>query len=127
MANQEEIGFQVGDVIGDKKIGMMIGDTLKEHISLAGDAVVAIFKNDVIYDKILSLLNNSTKLALLLQAINPVNFPFQTTKSLFDDHNMMLIDLAIARYQRKNSEKTFDGYYTHMLGFADYICNGVNL
>lgn len=123
MANQEEIGMNVGYFVGNEK-GVKLSDLLKQHIVAAGTAVVAAKNNKNLTEAKQKLFNNSRDVAKFLSDLNPVKIPFSVMKEQFDQHNNFVLKMVVLHLAKKYSEeiKIYDQYYNHMMMMSDLLC-----
>jgi len=125
-ANQNEIGANVGTIIGTNN-GTMLANLLKQHIQFAADAVVAAKNNMNLSEEKDLLFSNSAEVAKFISDLNKEVLPYNEVKKQFDQHNtyvLEMVELHLGK-QYDNEVKKYDEYYNHMLTFSDMLHRGL--
>jgi len=128
MHNQEDIGNAVkpyyGDAAGDKLTSL-----LKDHISIAGEIVVAAKAgdNDKVADGEKRWSANGSDIAVFLNGANPDNWPLPVLKDMMQKHLDMVTAQAVARLKGDYDGEiaAFDAGHMHILMMADALSLGI--
>lgn len=129
LRNQKDIGDFLKPIIGDEK-GNAVTALLTEHILRASAAIKAIksgdeFAKQTAYDQ---LFANSAEVAKGLSSLNPIKLPYAVVKDLFDQHNLMVVNIAQLHFNRdyEREYQLYDAYLNHMMFFSDTLFMGLS-
>lgn len=125
-ANQDEIGLNVGKIIGADN-GAKLTALLREHIQFAAATLVAAKNKQDIEAPKAKLFGNSKRVSVFLSGLNPNLLPYSVVKQHFDQHNTYVLEMVILHLGNKFDEEVivYDQYYNHMLMFSDLLANAL--
>jgi len=128
LQNQDDIGNAVKAYYGDAA-GTKLTALLKEHISTAGELVMAAKANDAakVDDAKKRWYANADAIASFLSGANPKNWPEADMKKMMADHLNLTLDEATAQLKSdwKGSIADFDKVHMQILGMADMLSDGI--
>lgn len=128
LQNQDDIGNAVKAYYGDAA-GAKLTALLKEHISTAGELVMAAKANDAakVDDAKKRWYANADAIASFLSGANPKNWPEADMKKMMADHLNLTLDEATAQLKSdwKGSIADFDKVHMQILGMADMLSDGI--
>lgn len=128
MQNQVDIGNAIKPYYGNAA-GEKLTSLLKEHISVAGEILVAAKAGDATKteDAKRRWYVNGDDIAMFLSGANPTNWPLSTMKSMMNTHLDTTLDEATARLHGdwKADIAAFDTARMHVLMMADGLSAGI--
>jgi hypothetical protein len=122
VANQIEIGHELGKYYFGKKVGQQIGQLFTQHIIKADQILQALKQGDKLQPFIEDFLQQGDQMSLFIAEILHVRI--ETLKREFRTHNKHVIQLASLIQNPKKSRKyinELDAYQNHMMYLADFI------
>lgn len=125
--NQEEIGLNVGYIVGEKN-GQTLTTLLKAHIAAAANAVSAAKKKEDLTVPKQKLFANSAQVAKFISSLDESSLPYDEVKKQFDQHNTYVLEIVTLQLEKKYDDeiKTYDMYYNHMMMFSDMLFVALN-
>jgi len=128
LQNQDDIGIAIKPYYGEEA-GTKLTALLREHISTAGELVMAAKANDAakVDDAKKRWYANADAIASFLSGANPKNWPGPDMKKMMEDHLNLTLDEATAQLKSdwKGSIVDFDKVQMQILTMADMLSDGI--
>jgi hypothetical protein len=120
--NQEEIGLNVGYIVGTDK-GIKLSALLKQHIQAASATVIAAKNHQKLDAHKSKLFANSKHVAAFLSGLNRTMLPYPVIKKHFDQHNQFVLEMVNLHLTKKYDAEIlkYDQYYNHMMMVSDLL------
>ena len=128
MKNQDDIGNAIKAYYGEEN-GTKLTTLLKEHISTAGELVMASKAKDTAkaQDAQTRWFANADQIASFLSGANPKSWPEADMKNMMHDHLNLTAAEATAQLQGNWQESiaNYDKIHTQILSMADMLSAGI--
>ena len=130
LANQRAIGNAFKPFYGDEA-GDALAGLLRQHILIAVDLIAAVKANDAaaIQKASDAWYANAHDIAVLLNSLNPDNWPLEAVEGLLTDHLDLTATEAVARITSTGDYKpdieAYDDVHAQILQLADALSAGI--
>ena len=128
LQNQEDIGNAIKPYYGDAA-GEQLTDSLKQHIIIAGDILVAARDgNTTAFDDALAKwYANGDGISIFLNSANPSNWEIEHVKGHMKDHLDLTLAEAVAHLEGRHSDEieTYDDVFEQLMHMADMLSSGI--
>jgi hypothetical protein len=130
LANQKAIGNAFKPFYGDEA-GDALAGLLRQHILIAVDLIDAVKADNAVAIQQASdaWYANAHDIAVLLNSLNPENWPVDAVEALLDQHLNLTATEAVARITSTGSYepdiKAYDAVHGQILQLADALSDGI--